>query len=210
MISGVSINSARPRGYPKDNTMRIQKQTDSCLVLTGIPGRRVWMIVLCCFGLLLTVAVGYIAVVLYEERGVLTLAHLPLCIGLLIAQVIFWTGAVTLAVGRLTLILDTTPGVGEYRIRSPIVEAGKPCSFKLEHVDSIALEATNETRPGNQMDATVHRVRLRLTRPRRAITLDETENNRLERLETLAKQVANFLGKTPVRVDHRGTEGVRS
>jgi hypothetical protein len=185
--------------------MKLLSQTDLRLVLTGIPGRRVWMIVCCGLGLFLTVAVGYIANLLYEVRGGLTLPHLPLAIGLLIAQGLFWTGVVTLAVGRLTLVLDTTLGTGEYRVRSPIVEAGKPCRFQLEQIDSVVIETSRETRPGRpghaDEDVTVHRLRLRLTQPRRAITLDETENNRLARLESLAGQVADFLGKTPEHVN---------
>jgi hypothetical protein len=186
--------------------MRVLEQTDSRLLLTGVPGRRVWMFTLVGFGLVLTASVAYFAHLIYQARGGLALPHIPLSIGLLIAQVILWTGGITLAVGRQTLILDTTLGTGEYRVRSPIVEAGKPCQFKLQNVDSIAIETTKEARPGrldhSEEEAVVHRLRLRLTQPRRAITLDETENNRLERLETLAGRVAGFLGKTVVRVDH--------
>ena len=186
--------------------MRIKQQTDSLLVLTGIPGRRVWMIVLTSFGLLLTGALLYFAYLFYKDYGGLGWPHLALSFGLLIAQVLLWTGILTLAFGRLTLILDTTLGTGDYRVRSPIVDAGMPCQFKLEHIDSLAIETSRESRPG-RLDhageqAVVHRLRLRLTHPRRAITLDETENNQLARLETLATRVAGFLGKTPVKVDH--------
>ncbi len=185
--------------------MRIHRQTDSLLVLTGIPGRRVWMIVLTGFGLLLTGVLIYFAHLFYKEHDGLAWPHLALSFGLLIAQVILWTGIITLALGRLTLILDSTLGTGEYRVRSPIVEAGTPCKFKLEHIDSVAIETSRESRPGRlnhaEEQAVVHRLRLRLTHPRRAITLDETENNQLARLEELAKQVAAFLGKTSVKVD---------
>jgi len=186
--------------------MRIHEHTDTLLVLTGIPGRRVWMIVFTGFGLLLTGALAYVAYLLYKEYGGLVWPHLALGFGLLIAQGILWTGIITLALGRLTLILDTTQGTGEYRVRSPIVDAGTPCRFKLEHIDSIAIERSRECRPGRlghaEEQAVVHRLRLRLTHPRRAITLDETENNQLVRLEELGKHVAEFLGKTPMKVDH--------
>jgi hypothetical protein len=185
--------------------MKVLSQTGSRLVLAGIPGRRVWMIVCCGLGLFLTVTVGYIANLLYKDRGGLSLPQLPLAIGLLIGQGLFWTGVVTLAVGRRTLILDTTLGTGEYRVRSPFVEAGKPCRFQLDQIDSIVIETSKEIRPGlpghADDDATVHRLRLRLTQPRRAITIDETENNRLARLESLAEHVAGFLGRTPERVN---------
>jgi len=188
------------------NYMQIREQTESLLVLSGIPGRRVWMIVLTGFGVFLTAALVYFAYLFYREHGGFVWPHLALGFGLLIAQVILWTGIITLAVGRLTLILDTTLGTGEYRVRSPFVEAGTPCKFKLEHIDSIAVETSREGRPGRldhaEEQAVVHRLRLRLTHPRRAITLDETENNRLARLEELGTRVAEFLGKTPVKVDY--------
>lgn len=164
------------------------------------------MLVLTGFGLFLTAVLVCFAYLFYKEHGGWAWPHLALGFGLLIAQVILWTGIITLAVGRLTLILDTTLGTGEYRVRSPIVEAGTPCKFKLEHIDSVAIETSRESRPGRlnhaEEEAVVHRLRLRLTHPQRAITLDETENNRLARLEELATHVAGFLGKTPVRVDH--------
>jgi len=165
----------------------------------------VWMIVLTGFGLLLASALVYFGYLFYKEYDGLGWPHLALSVGLLIAQAILWTGIITLAVGRQALILDTTLGTGEYRVRSPIVEAEKPCKFKLQNVDSIAIETTREWRPGRlehgEEEAVVHRLRLRLTQPRRAITLDETENHRMERLETLGKRIAGFLGKTLVQVD---------
>ena len=186
--------------------MRIREQTDTRLVLTGIPGRRVWMLGLTGFGLVLTAVLLGFAYLLHKAHAGWVWPHLALGFGLLIAQGILWTGIITLAVGRLTLVLDTTLGTGEYRVRSPIVEAGTPCKFKLEHIDSIAIETSRESRPGTlnhaEEEAVVHRLRLRLNHPRRAITLDETENNRLARLETLANHVAGFLGKTPVKLDH--------
>jgi hypothetical protein len=185
--------------------MKVKQQTNSRMVLTGIPGGRVGIIALTLLGILLTAGVGFFAVVIYKEYKGVAWPHLPLLLGFLIAQVLFWTGVITLAVGRLTLILDTATGTGEYRVKSPIVDAGSPCTFKLENVHSVTIETATESRPrrpGHASFATVHRARLRLNRPRRAITLDETENNQLHRLETVAQKVASFLGKTLERIDY--------
>jgi len=38
-------------------------------------------------------------------------------------------------------------------------------------------------------------------KPRRAIVLDETEHEQLERLEMIAQRVAGFLNKELIRVD---------
>jgi hypothetical protein len=157
-------------------------------------------------GLLLTAALAWFAHHIYDDCGGLAWPHLPLSVGLLIAQVILWTGVITLLTGRLTLVLDKTLGTGDYRVCSPIVDAGEPCTFKLEDIHTLAIETQTEERPGaadhSLHEVTVHRLRLRLNRPRRAITLDETENNRTARLEELADRVAAFLGTKPVRVDH--------
>ena len=197
-----------PEGFGSGSllVMHITEQTDSRLVLSGVPGRRIWMIFLTVLGLVLTGAVCFFSVALFNEFDGLGLPHIALAFGLLIAQGLFWTGAVTLAVGRLTLILDKTEGRGEYRVKSPILEAGRPCKFKLDDVDSLTVETTRERRPGREghanHDATVHRARLRLKKPRRVIVLDETENNRLERVEGVAQPVAEFLGKTVKRIQH--------
>jgi len=188
--------------------MRISERTDSRLVLTGIPGGRLWMVVLLCLGLVLTVGFGWFAVLVYKEDNRLALPLLALSIGVLIAQGLFWTGAVSLMVGRLSLVLDTTTGRGEYRVRSPIVDAGQPCKFELKHVDSVTVETRLETRPGlgghADTEATVHRVRLRLNKPHCVIVLDESEHGELDRLQTLARQVAGLLNQTPVRIDQAG------
>lgn len=152
-------------------------------------------------GLLLTVAAGWFASVLYQQERGLAFGHFPLGLGILVGQAILWTGVVTLAIGRVVLVLDTGSGTGEYRVRSPIVDAGEPCAFKLEDIQDIFIETAREIQPRGpdriERQVTVHRLRLRLSNPRRAITLDETQNDRLVRLQKLADRVAGFLGRTP-------------
>ena len=178
--------------------MYIKSQTDKRLELAGIPGRKLWMIVLCLFGLLFTaVPIGFM-VVMYRENGWAN-AFLPLSIGVLIGQGLFWTGAVTLAVGRMSLVLDAVAGTGQYEVRSPVIEVGKPCQFKLKHVNSVAIESSSEWRPGQgdgpETTAKVVRAKLRVSKPRRSIVLDETENGQYQRVEQVATTVAEFLGK---------------
>ena len=179
--------------------MYVKSQTDTRLELAGIPGRRIWMIVLCVFGLAFTAAPIWFMTMMYQENDGWSWSFLPLSVGVLIGQGLFWTGAVTLAVGRLSLVLDTTSGTGEYEVNSPVIEVGKPCRFNLENVDSVVIESTSEWRPGHddRLDTTakVVRAKLRISSPRRAILLDETENNQLQRVESVAETVATFLGK---------------
>lgn len=177
--------------------MRIAEQTNDRMRLVGVPGGRGWMLVLSVFGAVATAAVTGFAVALYRENDGFALPHLMLAFGFVLAQVFLWTGLVTLIVGRISLELDRSTGMGEYRVRSPIVEAGKPCRFELTRVAAVALEAAREWRPGHNggagRDVVVTRARLRITKPRRAITLDETENQRLKRVRTIAEVVAAFL-----------------
>ncbi|MEM8680258.1 MAG: hypothetical protein AAGF97_13000 [Planctomycetota bacterium] len=178
--------------------MRIKQQSISRMILTGIPGGRWGILALTLVGALLTAGAGGFAWLVYQQYAGLAWPHIPIGIGLLIAQFLFWTGAVTLAVGQLTLILDLASGQGEYRVISPIVDAGKPCRFELQHVQSVTVETSTESRPrspGQFGEAHVVRARLRLNKPRRAITLDESENGRVAQITRLAEEVASFLDK---------------
>ena len=83
------------------------------------------------------------------------------------------------------------------RQRSPIVDVGKPCQFRLEDIDSVTIERREESRPRNDehgnFPAKVCRARLRVRKPRRAIVLDETENGRERRVQKTAEAVAAWL-----------------
>jgi hypothetical protein len=175
----------------------IIEQSESRLVMAGVPGSRRWMIVATLIGVLLTVAVGWFGLEAYRREGV-SFSLLSLGIGMLVAQFIFWTGAVTLAVGRLRLVLDRTAGTGEYQVRSPIIDAGKSCSFDLTDVHAVTIEAVREKRP--HYDVVVFHARLMLNNPRRAIVLEESQNEQVERVEVVAEAVAGFLGTTAERV----------
>ncbi|GJM19961.1 MAG: hypothetical protein DHS20C14_21740 [Phycisphaeraceae bacterium] len=177
--------------------MKIREQTPTRLVLSGIPGGWRWMLFAAVLGLVLTAAV--VAAGVYEINRQSYWSLIWIALGLLIAQGIFWVGAVTLAVGRERLELDLTSGRGRYGVKSPIVETGsKPFSFDLALVHSISLERFGERRPGGpdsmERNAKVARARLRTAKPRRAVKLDETENGRDARVCAIAEAVAEFLG----------------
>jgi len=151
-------------------------------------------------GLLLSAAVAWFGLDTYRREG-FGFPMVSLGVGLLVAQFIFWTGAVTLAVGRLELVLDRGTGQGEYNVRSPIIDCGKPCRFELDDIHGVTFETVTESRP--QSIAVVDRARLRVNRPRRAITLDESQNGQAERVESMAVAVAEFLETTTERIDER-------
>lgn len=128
--------------------------------------------------------------------------HLPLGVGVMFGQGLFWMGAVTLAVGRQRLVLNLETGSGTYSVRSPLVEAGKPFSFQLSRVRGVVLKSTTEERPkqgvGGSFDAQIAQTELQITRPRWSIVLDETENEQAARVRRVAFEVAGFLGAAPI------------
>lgn len=182
--------------------MRVVENSAERLVLRGVPGGTVWMVFCLLLGLaVMAAAVGFASATYDGASGALNLQLIPLGIGVLMGLAFFLIGAVTLAVGRVELTLDRVTGEGIYEVCSPIVEAGKPCRFRLEHIARLELKATEEARPpdadGEQFDAQVVRLRLLVTRPRRTIVLDETQNGRVQRVQRTAEAVAAWLGVDP-------------
>jgi hypothetical protein len=179
--------------------MKIVEQTGDRLVLAGVPGGLFWMVLCALFGLGATVACAWLGVLEWRRGNPGNTAWLGL--GLAIGQVFFWTGCVTLAVGRERLELDRRAGRGRYTVRSPIVDTGsKPFEFDLASVDSVALEMAVVRSPGGpghggrSTASEVFRARLRVRRPRRAVALLERGEGGRERVRALAERVALLLG----------------
>ncbi|QDT67777.1 hypothetical protein MalM25_06810 [Planctomycetes bacterium MalM25] len=180
--------------------MRVTHNTADRLVLQGTPGGMHWMFFMLLFGVTAMAMCAWFAYTVAVETGNYV-PILPLAIGFLFGLVFAWMGATTLIVGRLKLTLDRLHEHGEYEVNSPIIEAGKPCRFHFKAIDSLVIESTFEARHKTNdtanFDARVSRLRLRLTKPRRAITLDETQNGQEQRLEKLGAEVAEWLGFEP-------------
>ena len=176
--------------------MRIVENTPERLVLKGTPGSVLWMVFATLLGVAVMTACGWFAwVTMREAVGHLQL--IPLAIGCLLGAACFLIGLVTLAIGRMRLVLDRVTGNGSYEVYSPVVDVGKPCSFRLEEIDSVAIERQEEARPHNDnvgsFPAKVCRARLLIRRPRRAVVLDETENGQERRVQAVAEAVAAWL-----------------
>jgi len=176
--------------------MRIVENTTERMVLKGLPGGIHWMVFATLLGVAAMAACGWFARVTVRETGGY-LQLIPLGIGFLMGVAFFLIGLVTLAVGRMRLVLDRVTGNGSYYVYSPVIDVGKPCSFLLEEIDSVAIERREEARPHNDdhgsFPAKVCRARLRVRKPRRAIVLDETENGQERRVQAVAEAVAGWL-----------------
>lgn len=148
-------------------------------------------------GAAIMAASGWFAwVSLTETDGRLQLV--PLGVGFLMGGAFFLLGLLTLAVGRMRLVLDRVTGKGDYDVYSPVIEVGSPCSFRLDEIDSVVVERQQQSRPNHDGHATfpakVCRARLHIRKPRRAIVLDETENGQDRRVQAVAEAVAGWLG----------------
>ncbi len=176
--------------------MRIVENTTGRLVLKGTPGSFLWMVFATLLGVVVMAACGWFAWVSVGESGGY-LKLVPLGIGFLMGLAFLLIGLVTLAVGRMRLVLNRVSGEGEYDVYSPVIDVGKPCSFRLEDIDSVAIERHEEDRPNSDQrgsfPAKVCRARLRLRKPRRAIVLDETENGQERRVQGVAEKVGEWL-----------------
>ncbi|TWT36421.1 hypothetical protein KOR34_13260 [Posidoniimonas corsicana] len=177
--------------------MRVVENTTERLVLRGVPGSVVWMVFATLLGVGIMAATGWFGWATTREIGGY-LQLVPLGLGFLMGAAFFLIGVVTLAVGRVRLVLDRVTGEGRYDAYSPVIEVGKPCTFRLDHIDSVTIERHEEARPRNDdhggFPAKVCRARLRVRKPRRAIVLDETENGQEQRVQSTAEAVAAWLG----------------
>lgn len=180
--------------------MRIVERTGQRLVLAGIPGGTGVMIAFTAIGGVLTAAVVAAAVHEIKQGNHGTLV--PIGIGMLVAQALFWAGVITLVFARERLELDRVTGRGRYTICSPIVDTGNsPFEFDLASVDSVSLELTldSTSAPGpggfdRRSTTEVYRARLRILRPRRGVVLLERSESGREQALGLAREVAGFLG----------------
>lgn len=182
------------------------------MVLAGIPGSVGWMTFTLLLGLLFTGAFGALTWHNFQKSG-FGLAVVSCGVGAALGQLFFWTGLVTLAVGRESLELNKSapPGTrgGRYRSRSPIVTVQKSFDFDLADVHAVSIERLTEQHRGGDdnvggvSEVDVCRARLLITKPRRAVTLDETSNQRDERVINVGRAVAEFLGAPIEETDRR-------
>jgi|TARA_B110000914_G_scaffold219960_1_gene229321 hypothetical protein len=184
---------------PLHIAMKIQHQTKTKLELGGVAGTLRWMVALLLIGGAIMTSCGIFALKLWQEEGPVMFL-VPVGSGVLIGLALFGVGLVQLFASE-RLILDRSAGRGSYESNSPIVTTEKPFKFKLTSINSIVItqetvEAPVALTQSGMSESTVCKAVLRVTKPRRAVTLDETQNGRVERVTKIAEQVADFLGET--------------
>lgn len=99
---------------------------------------------------------------------------------------------------RERLELDRVHRRGTFLHRSHVRGTIRSFEFPFERIAAVSLEKDMQSPGGGKGFPTrVLRCRLLLQKPRRAILLDETQNQRDERIRRLAADVSEFLG-TPI------------
>ena len=177
--------------------MRIIENNSARLVLKGTPGTVRWMLFASAFGLAaMTMTAWFAWISIRELQSYWQL--IPLGLGFLMGCAFFLIGLISLAFGRMKLELDRVRGTGSYDVYSPIIEVGKPCTFRLEDIDSVTVERRMEARHSSEgrgsLPAQVCEARLRIRKPRRAIVLDETQNGQDRRVQAVADTIGEWLG----------------
>ena len=182
--------------------MRVTEVTPQRIRLRGKPGGTLWMSFAALLGLTFMAASVFFAwgaVVVSKSYWPL----LPLGFGFLMGILFTAIGLSSLCFGRLALTLDRVTGLGSYEVRSPMIDAGKPCEFELSQIKSVTVtksESSDAQQPASPLENPKRRrpakfcvATLRLAPRRRKILLDETQNGREQRVVAVATAVADWL-----------------
>lgn len=176
--------------------MKVKHQTETKLILSGVPGTRRWMVFAIAVGLAVTGFSAFLLWIQWEENGP-GLFILPLAVGMLVGTAFVIIGVLQLF-ARERLVLDKQTGKGQYESNSPVITTETPFEFRLEDVHSVVVSTQTIEHPVSVSEpgwseAKECKVSLRVVRPRRSVTLDETQNGRVKRVIRIAEEVAGFL-----------------
>lgn len=99
---------------------------------------------------------------------------------------------------RERLTLDRTTRLATHETWSVLLGGHKEVEYPFEKIAAVSIERSMQSAGGKRGFPTrVTRARLLITKPRRAVQLDETQGGgktTVEQVETLAREVGTFLG----------------
>jgi len=176
--------------------MKITRREGMLMELEGVPeGRGLVLAWIVAGGL--CVAFGMFTFYTFMKSG-WTSAIMP-GIGTLFGLFLFcFVFAMSLRRERLTL--DRVSRVATHATWSVLLGGRKEVEYPFEKIAATSIERSMQSSGGGKrggMPTKVTRVRLLITKPRRAIQLDETQGGgkkTVEEVEALAREVAEFLG----------------
>lgn len=161
--------------------------------LRGIPQGRGLI-----FGMLICLAIGGVAAVFayieYTRHKSTVFAAIPACGS--VFMLLMFLGLVLLSFKRERLILDKVTKTAEHQTWSLLIGTRKTKTYPFDKIHSVTVERTMQSSGGRRGFPTrVTKARLLITRPRRAIDMDEAQSSGHKTVEELAKTVADFLDK---------------
>lgn len=177
--------------------MKIQKQTSSQLILSGIPGSLVWMLVLTFLGLLLMTISLLMGVKVWNDSAAYYLM-MPLVICSFFGAGFIWIGISQLK-ERERLILDKIKRSGNYMSTTPYLLNEVLLSFTWNQIESIELtpiiptQKSNSSKDTEPIEPSQIQIVLNLKDPMHQIVLETAQNDDKDRLAQIAQEVSGFL-----------------
>lgn len=175
--------------------MKITRRDDRVLELQGVPqGRGLWFAAL--VSAVLTIGAGMFTLYISMNSGSWTSSIMPgigAAFGLFLFCFVF-----AMALRRESLTLDKVTRKGTHATWSLLAGSRKEVVYPFDTIKAASIERTMQSKGGGKGFATeVTRARLLITKPRRAVLLDETQGGRkktVEEVEALARLVGEFVG----------------
>jgi len=176
--------------------MKIRRNLPDRLELAGNPHGLAWMLFSLLLGAVITtVCLFFISVVREEGQW---LPFIPLGFGVLFGTGFFLFGLTQLFEHERLTIDRTTNTIAYRRWNTMLFKQSEEFEASLERIKHLQIRARREDRhkvPGEPgvLEAKVVSADLLISKPRKRITLDETQNGREARVRSLAERVASFL-----------------
>lgn len=172
--------------------MKIVRDTGRVLLLRGVPIGLGWALYATLLGPVLCAAAVTAAIFIWDEAIVGAVAFGG--VGGSIAIIVFLTGLDGMLT-REKLEIDRNLSKATYRRWKLYTSKGaKEWSFAFDRVARVDVRKRTESGGGGKGFNNICSADLRIDKPRRSITLDETSSNGEQRVERIAEAVAEVFG----------------
>lgn len=175
--------------------MKITRSEGMLMELEGVPQSR-GLLFSALVAAALSIVFGMFTFYMYMKGGSWTSAIMPgigTAFGLFLFCFVF-----AMSLRRERLSLDRVSRVATHATWSVLLGGNKAVEYPFEKIAAVSIERSMQSSGGKRGFPTrVTRARLLITKPRRAVQLDETQGGgkkTVEEVEALAREVGLFLG----------------
>ncbi len=178
--------------HPNDCAVKVILKTGDRMELRGVPqGRGLVFAMSVCAGI--AVVCGLFVAIGWTKKGPSAAAFVPgagMVLMLLMLCVL-----VLLSFRRERLVFDKVTNTAEYETWNRLIGSRKVKSYPFDRIHGVAVERSLQAKGGGKGFPTqVTKARLLISRPRRAIDMDEVQSGSADPVEALAREVSEFLG----------------